>query len=515
MRSKWFVFGFVGTLVAALLMPITAHAEAPVNHYLAQSPWPISHGGPPQQASTNTLGPVQADRVEVQRRSFKSDAGIAFGTSPFHVLSSHKYPSRPTTRTIWGASLTHVYKYVIDGETFTFGGMLPLTRFVSIGWNLFALKGSNGDRIIVPQPRGLRHASHRDSPCYGTSPSLIVLEDGADPTSPIRCTQKLELAEDVIRPMCAVPSGWRYGYSGVFNNVAYSGEIATIVVFVKIGSLGRTKRSYLVLADNALERLKVCTLIGEGASTNQFPVEQTGPQSSAFYIATEGALTRLDFDAGSGKLAVTWRQPTNFRGRTGTTPTLVGFEADKFVVMIDGLCAVSNVFSGKISCSDAKTGPSKFIAIRRNRAAPETFTVDLPDYIRTIENSPSALGMQVALASYGGYRAAPEVKGVASVVWDTRTQQWRLSWANADIQMNGVTSISGGANLVYSSGVETDKQIYMYGVTFSGANAGQVKLRVPIGPADQFLDQGNNTVINDDGSLIYGTAHGIVRLRPK
>jgi hypothetical protein len=515
MKVTRFVCGFAGALTVALLIPITAHAGAPVNRYLAQSPWAISHGGPAQQASSSTAGPMTADQVEVQKRLFINDAGIEFGTSPFHVLSSRKYLSRPAARTIWGASLTHVYKYVIDGETFSYGGMLPLTKFVSIGWNLFALKGADGDRIVVPQPRGLRHAHHRDGPCFGTTPSLIVLEDGPDPASPIRCTKKLELAEDVIRPLCAVPRGWRYGYSGVFNNVAYSGEIATLVTFVKIGSLGRTKLSYLVLADNGLDRLKACVLIGEGSSTNQFPVEQTGPQSSAFYVATEGALTRLDYDASSGKLSLTWRQQTKFRGRTGTTPTLVGFEADKFVVMVDGMCAVSNGFTGKIDCSDAKTGPSKFIAIRRDRTAPEVFAVSLPPNIRTIENSPSALGMQVALANYGGYRAAPDVKGVVSVIWDAGTKQWRLAWSNGDIQMNGVTSISGGANLVYSSGVEADNQVYMYGIRFSGTEAGKVKLRLPIGPADQFLDQGNNTIINDDGSVIYGTARGIVRLRSK
>jgi hypothetical protein len=68
------------------------------------------------------------------------------------------------------------------------------------------------------------------------------------------------------------------------------------------------------------------------------------------------------------------------------------------------------------------------------------------------------------VANYSGYEPVPGNTGVAAVRWDPIAQQFELAWANEDIQMNGVTSISEGSNLVYSSGVDVDGDVHLYGV---------------------------------------------------
>ncbi|PSB04411.1 hypothetical protein C7B76_32115, partial [filamentous cyanobacterium CCP2] len=107
-------------------------------------------------------------------------------------------------------------------------------------------------------------------------------------------------------------------------------------------------------------------------------------------------------------------------------------------------------------------------------------------------------------------------KGVVAVTWLPAKQNWELAWENPNVQMNGITTISTGSNMVYSSGVEEgSRTVYMYGVRFKGIKGkpgGEVIFRKPLGPDALFLDQGNNTLINDDGSLIYSSTRGVVRI---
>ena len=163
--------------VAILLWPAALTGQthpvdgAPRNGFLVDSPWPSSHAGPAQQAAVALPGPRSAE-PRVQLRYFEDDAGEAFGTSPWHVLSGQRYTNSSTARTLWGATLTHAYKYEIDGDTFRFVNSFELNSLpVWIGWNLFGLADG---RIIIPHPSGLRLRQYRGEPSYGRQPSLLA-----------------------------------------------------------------------------------------------------------------------------------------------------------------------------------------------------------------------------------------------------------------------------------------------------------------------------------------------------
>lgn len=510
--------GFYTVVLIALLVPLAATAEPVRNDSLLRSPWPHPHRTAGRQASTPLAGPTDASQTETQLRVFERDIGTDFGASPFIVLSEKKYRDRPQARTVWGATLSHAYKYVIDGDEFRYVDSFPLAGFPSISWNLFGLRNSQGGHIVVPQPFGLRKPRYRNTACFGRKPALIVLQDGPTTESKIECVKKFELDNRQLRAMCRPPAGWKLSLNtGVLNSIAATGEIVTVAEYQRRG-LRRDKRFYAVIIDNELSRLKACGFIDDFSINNQIPSEPLGNGVTALYFPTDDGIVKMLYNASQNTLSREWKYEAGFRARTGTTPTLVGYGEDKFVVVVEGKCAVSNVFSGKIMCSD-DTSPSKLIAIRRDRANPEAYVVPLPDYITTVENSPSALNHTVVVANYGGYRPNLEAKGVVAIEWLPQAQQWQLLWENPSIQMNGVTTISEGSGLVYSSGIEADGNVYMYGLQLGNTAAGrpqqggEVVFRQKVGDAAVILDQGNNTIVNDDASLIYSGNKGLVRLR--
>lgn len=156
------------------------------------------------------------------------------------------------------------------------------------------------------------------------------------------------------------------------------------------------------------------------------------------------------------------------------------------------------------------------IAVHRDDDDDRVHTVRLPESIRTVENSPSARGYQLVVAAYAGYRADSSVKAVASVAWNPGRDELELVWFNGDVQMNGVTSISEGSGLVYSSGVAEDGSVHLSGIRMwddGAGRAGERVVGVEVAPPDRAkygFDQGNSTVIADDRTLLWATSEGFV-----
>lgn len=499
-------------------------ADAPRNDQLVESPWPSSHGGPSQQASTALPGP-RSPEPDVQLRFFEEDIGDAIGTSPFHVLSARQYSNSDIARTIWGASLTHAYKYEIDGESFRFVDSFELNAMqVWIGWNLFGL---DDGRIIIPNPSGLRLRQYRGQPCYGREPSLLVFRDGETSGSPMECIQKFEFSRDVVEEAC----GFRrlgIGSTAVLTGVTYTGEIAVTLVH-------RTRRgpdeAWLAILDNDLTRIVACAKVGDSNPSNMFPIERISTEESVMYLATEETLVAMSYNAANASLTRIGSVDIPYRQRTGTTPTLLGFGQDRWIISVDAQCAVTRVFTGAIECDETDTRPSRIVAVRRPLGSGELVSYDLPEFIDTVENSPAVAGTDIVVANYSGYTPEGErdgrpdrATGVVKLSWNSAEQRFQTDWTNRDIQFSGVATISTGANLVYGSGSEADGFTYFYGLRLRDdgqGRAGEVVVRTRVGPStpsrrrakDAVYDAGNNIVINDDGSAIWPGGNVLVRIR--
>ena len=507
-------------VMATFLVASTLAAEPPSNPKTADSPWPQFHRGPSAQASTPLTGPRTTDPV-VQIRTFLADADRQFGTSPWHALSGKGYVDDPNARTLWGSSLEYLYKYVISGEEFVYADFyrtnyLPL----SITWNFFILEG---DRVIMPNPGGLLTTL---GPCRSDVTSILEFRDGETTDSPIECVKKFELTTERITAACGpvVPAAFATSANLV---PLFSGDIAVQIV----DDSTDPQSSYLAIVDNDLTEIRTCAQVDDSTTTNVYPVEPLTETKSAMYIATEGGVVKMTYDGATNELTRIWKQDYAFRaGRTGTTPTLVGFGGDRFVIALDARCAVDDVINGNIAC-DPDTSPSRLVAFRRDDEPGPIDTIDLPEFLDTVENSPSARDTTVVVCDYSGYTPdgpkdgeADFAKGIVAVSWNIATQAWQTDWSNDTLQCSGVPTISEGSNRVYFSGAEeADGITYQYAIRLADdvdGPAGEVTLRQPIGPAfesenganDGLFDAGNNTVINDDGSLIWPAGNSLVRV---
>ncbi|MEO0365885.1 MAG: hypothetical protein AAF265_10365 [Pseudomonadota bacterium] len=503
-----------------------AESSAPVNPALIDSPWPTYHAGPARQASTQLRGP-DAVQVSSTFRYFEQDAGERFGTSPWHILSAQKYSDSRTARAVWGVSLKYLYKYVIDGDRFEYVDHTKLNNLpFFIGWNFFGL--SDG-RIVVPNPSGLRVREHRKSVCAGKHPSLLVYRDGSTSNSSIECQQKFEFSPTVLDNAC----GFRrtvIGTTPVAVNVTYSGEIA-VQLRREVGRFRNERReTWMAILDNALTRIIACEKIAEGASTNGVPMLRDADGRTHLYIATDDEIVHVSWDPSTLKVTREAATPLSYRGRTGTTPTIVSVDDQAWLVTIDARCAVTKVFSGAIEC-DADDSPSRLVAVPIPLGSGESISVDLPDFIDTVENSPAAAGGHIVVANYSGY--TPDGKkdgkpdratGIVALRWDSERSTFIVDWSIADLQISGVPTISTGSNVVYGSGSEPDGNTYFYGLRLvddEHGDASEIVVRALLGPSkdskrgagDAIYDAGNNILINDDGSTIMAGGESLIRIR--
>lgn len=531
-KQQRVALGLVMAALAACLFTLQALAqEPPRNPHLINSPWTGGHGGPAQQASTALPGPQSATpRVEIHR--FQEEAGTRFGTSPFHVLGE-VYPGTGGSRALWGASLTHVYKYELgpDGLRFIDTSKINALPFW-IGWNLFGLADG---RIIVPNPSGLRLREARGTPCFGKDASLLVFRDGGVPGSGIECVGKFAFSPEVLQAAC----GWQRsvaGVNGVITGVTYTGEIVVVLGHQSRARENRGKEGWLAVIDNDLTRIEACTRLGPSIPSNQLPIEPVGADQSLIYAATDEAMVALRYTASTKSLEEVARVRVPYRRRTGTTPTLVGFgDGPRFIVGVDAQCAVVKVLTGEILCTENDPRPSRLVAFRRpagsglpEKGFGEDVGVDLPAFIETVENSPAVSGYDVVVANYSGYWQLGEkdgredfARGLVKASYDPEAERFQIDWSRADIQFSGVPTISAATNLVYGSGVE-GATTYFYGLRLNEdatGPAGETVIRVPVGPAptsrrdkDGFYDAGNNILINEDGSAVWPAGNALVRI---
>lgn len=523
---------------------------------MSRSASTMGHFHPARQASTFRAGPV-SDAPRVQVVDYAAQFGTNFGASPFHVVSTARY-GREGAFTIWGATLTHVYRVVVDGPRFEgLDSWVVNTFATSLPWNLVAF---DDGRVVVSDSDGYE-AGPEDGPCATNEPTHLTLVDDDRIGGPIRCDYALELTPNRVRQACGVQGGVLVrGPTTVSQVATFDDRLTTLAVFERQG----VRSSYMLVTNPDVTDIEACALVGEGTASNEMLAEPAG-SGTAVYVPTEGAIIKMRWQ--DGQLTRRWARATGFRRRTGTTPTLVvGSDGTRLAVTIDGRCAVTNVVNGLIVC-DEDTSPSQLVAVRLAddlQGAAPVILVDLPEWLDTVENSPAARGDVVVVANYTGYlpnglmvpaggqvpeggvaawQTSPDsvpdfATGIVALQWNGTT--FEILWSDRDTQASGIPTISGGANRVYSSGAEIETgQTYLYAWRLRDDDegpAGQRVLRVSIGQAPfrqtivspsgdvifplgdydqqvgEFFDGGNSLLILDDRSAIVAGGRSLVRV---
>ena len=542
--------------------PITAAEEAAKADELprpagaSQASSSMGHYHPARQASTFRAGPL-GDSPRVQVVDFAAQFGTNFGTSPFHVVSTARY-GREGVYTIWGATLTHAYRVLVDGDRFEGLDSFVINTFpASLPWNLVAF---DDGRVVVSDSDGFR-AGPADGPCATDVPTQLTLVDDNRIEGPIRCDHALALPADEVRRLCGVTGGlYVRGPTTVSQVITFDGRLATFAVFERQG----VQSAYMLITDEQVTDIVACARVDDSTPSNEVLAESDGP-ATVLYVPTADAIVKMRWQ--DGTLLRVWERATGFRRRTGTTPTLVkASDGTRLAVTVDGRCAVTNVLNGLIVC-DNDTSPSRLVAVRLDdelQGAQPVISVDLPSWIDTVENSPAARGNTVVVANYSGYlpnglivpaggqvpeggvstwQTSPDsvadfATGIVALQWTGNT--FEVLWSDPATQASAVPAISGGANRVYSTGSEVETgQTYLYGwrlLADDDGPAGERVMRVAVGDAPfrettvsasgdvvfafgdydqqagEFFDGGNNLLILDDRSIVTVGGRSIIRI---
>lgn len=469
---------------------IDGHEQPPKNPFLADSPWPTYHRNNYRQASTELSGPVNPEDYTV-----KVIKGIKGGTSCWSYLTE-KYENGE--RLILQSNSTHVYKVADDRNGFRIVAKQQIDKdwLKSFGWNYLQTKD---------------HVWFTYDPKYNPKKKeytkLYRLEDAVkgNPYSDIVVKDTFDFGKYDINKV------QHYGLN-------YSGEI----VFASDNSKGKTHCTVGIITQD-FELLKTLKIepIGDNEifGHNAFPIDE----HNSFYLATTKRLIRVDWDG--NELRIGWEAhydfvndgPTGkFAEGSGTTPTLMGTidGSDKLIILADGHAENNLLAFWRDIPTDWEgiEGEDIRLAGRIKLPAAKRFS----NTFQSIENSPSVMGYDVAIAQFNGFlgQGKNTIKGVQKVHWNTEENKFELAWVNTDINMNGILTISSGSNMVYGSGREDKCNYYYYGLDW---DTGELKFRKHLGKACKKLfnpwdDGGNNNVVDEHENIYFTGGGSLVKL---
>ncbi|MFM2398930.1 MAG: hypothetical protein RL341_1087 [Pseudomonadota bacterium] len=492
----WFLF--MAVTVALQLHDARAdtgvdqQGAAPANPFAADSPWPQFHRNGYAQAATPLRGPEVGDQLEAQYVALPS--AFARGGAPTQMHLSERYPDG--SRTAWSTNLTGIVKAHIAGDRFTFAGGYVITPRV-MDWNIhWNMQLGRGNKAFVPstKERAILRFGERDP---------------RNPYSEIVLEEKFVLPEQIKGSATVINLSFD-GWLIFVTNEAWVGAVKTDFSQWRAFDLGRAT--------------------GDVTVHNSFPVDESGN----LFVVSYYAMTKLHW-TGNG-FTLLWRSPYDFRGPgcgepskypsrevlkvvkgssctgSGTTPTLVGRGGmDKLVVVVDSHRQNNLVAFWRDEIPAHWQGvPGQDRRVAAVMPLPYA-TWEGAGF--TVENSPPVAGYDIAVAQYSGFSpGCGSLRGVQMARWDATARRMQLAWVNPEVQFNNVMTISTASNLIYGIGRGDDCRNVYRGLDRA---TGQVAFSLPLDASRDYVDGGNSHVVNDDRSIVFGTATGMVRIRVK
>jgi hypothetical protein len=443
--------------------PAAQSQVPPSNPHFPVSPFPAIHGGGYRQASTVLPGP-NTDQLTVQYVECPEKSATAW------LFYSGKYPNGE--RVIWGKSNTHLFK-INPNSSFSLIDSYQTSKR-KFGLNLNFVLFNNHEIWLREKDE-------------------IWVFSETDPTDPL---SKITLA----RKMKVDTDEHQVAHLGVLHdgNIAFNTKKNVVGVMDRNGKILDLLRFEMKRSDIPFH--------------NEIAVDE----KNNFYMVTNNGF--FAFHWNGTKISLNWKTDYDFGGNrlqgSGTTPTLIGIDnMDKFVVVCDSNTPANMVAFWR------ETPPRDWSGIqgldRQIAGITALPNAKPPRAINAaIENSPVAWGYGVAAAQYNGFfgQSCQTLKGVYKCEWNPSTHKWGIKWARNDLNINGVLTYSVASNLVYGSGRENDCCYYYYGLNW---DTGQTVWKLKLGTAKKFDDPGCANVVGEDGSLIFATQTGIIRLLPK
>ena len=469
--------------------------EPPVNPFLADSPWPMSHRNPYCQASSPYPGPTG----DMSGYRFDYLGGLLVSIT---LAISGEYPDG--RRVLWGSTLTEVVKVGIGEDGFYYIDRLD-KEATNVTLSL-TQSGLNSAYTLVD--------------CDGTffAPrmhKIVAYGDEVEGDAGSRI---------VVKRVFGIPGEYLRGEDDfvVGLNILYDGMLAFVTSKGTVGVVSRSFDSAHFLQFGEEEEM-----------SNSIACDEDG----GIYVVTGERMYRVQWtgdklttDESEGGWVADYETGEDIAGirlgkGSGATPSLMGTgEQDKFVVITDGQELMHIVLLWR------DVIPSDWVQIpgTRDRRIAAQVPVTFGDPGATAsssEQSPCIRGYGVALVNnqLSVVSENPVVNimnsqdpdiapyGAEKFEWDAQARELRSVWVNEEVSLpNGIPAMSSATNLLYDIGQRAGNWTWEALDWDTGESVGFYE----IGEDTVYNSAWAATEVGGDGGLYSGCMFGAIGLQP-
>lgn len=472
---------------------------APVNPWLANSPWPVSHQHPYAQAASPHVGPASNWRLGEPQFVDTGLINITLAMSPQYGNGNRVY---------WGSNTSGVYKLAIINDT--------LTKLASL-----SKPGNLIDNLATPTSGAYTMVDLENTFYTVKGTTLLAYRESA----PGNLYSSIVLARQLSLPASIADSDDAI----VGMNMLWDGSIAFAT---RDGSVGVASRDF-----TRVQGVKLGA--GEQVS-NSIATDETG----GIYVVSSKAMYRVQWNGSALSRDTTtgaWRAEYNAGtggiegGRlgagSGSTPTLMGSGAQKLVVITDGAEVANLVLFWRdgipADWQPVAAGKDRRIAgeipvnfgdpDRQKTTSEQSVLVNgygavvVSNDYRNIDLLPGSTGIPLidqamnGLIVFNSGRPLHQPWGVQKFVWDTATRRLKSAWVRTDVSCpNAIPAMSEPSNRFYCVGAHLGS----WTIESLDWSTGGNHFRKYIGVLPRWNSFYSATQLTGDGGIIYGTYNG-------
>ncbi len=524
----------VAACVAALLVStqnVSAQNQPPTNPFLADSLYPLSHGGSHQQDSLQVAGPIDKSRTLEAEEIQYTHTGPAF----FGVYTSPEYSNGK--RVFWGNGLDRIVKLDFDSHQVISTLMLDHVEHYDTARADSAIDyfDNNNDGFFATvkafrEAQKLRSLASIYTLLDATNTYFIANKAGfieaygdadpSDPASAIQLQRRFDFPSEI--------SGYSMGL-----NMTYDGWLVMITEHGYLLAMKPDFSAYRVgkLQHAAGAENKATRSTGYGWVRNAPAIDQDG----GIYVASQEYMHKVAW-TGDGFSTNpedgAWAVPydNSWGHGSGATPSLMGFgdDADRLVVITDGNERMNLVAYWRDDIPDtwqALQGQPRRVAGllpvtmgEQNLSEIQSEqSVVVSGYGAAVVNNkprnkpwylPERAGS--LLISYLGSNPRHQPYGVQKFVWNTQSKTLEDAWvANSISSPSCVPIVSNINGMLYLIGARNNK----WTLEALDWRNGEPQFHYVIG-GQRFNPFFSGTLLDEAGRIHYGTPWGRVRLTP-